>query len=146
MGIIAFNKGNDETVFSSGKASSTALWPVYCIAKCNNWNSERVPLDCEAVISFSSTPYDSSLPLKDLPLPDFSSQVLSFNCSFLIPFRQSFEICATSEFGDKIMRCDDFVIPRNPKQSHFEVESFSSSGIYHEHSINIPIIIIINYF
>lgn len=51
LGIIAFNQGKDETLFSSTAASAEALWPLYCTAKCNNWSEERVPLDCEVVVS-----------------------------------------------------------------------------------------------
>eukprot|EP01035_Chromulina_nebulosa_P024284 gene24284-31578_t len=49
LGIIAFNQGRDETVFSSTAASTDAIWPLHCTAKCNNWSEEKVPLDCEAV-------------------------------------------------------------------------------------------------
>jgi len=130
LGIIAFNKGLDETVFSA-PSSLVTMWPVYVIAKCNNWNSERVPLDCEATVLFSSTPYIAGKSPADLPTEQFNDQVLQMHCSFLLPFRQSFEICSVGNgngFGDKIFRCNDFVIPRNQHESSFEVETFHSSG------------------
>ena len=77
-------------------------------------------------VSFGRRPAD-----RNQPAEDFSSAVLSFDCSFLLPFRQSFEICSTGTaagLGDKVIRCDDFVIPRYPKQGHFDVESFSAAG------------------
>lgn len=58
-----------------------------------------------------------------------------FECSFCLPFRESYEILITSNSSsnsnftcDKVIRCNDFVIPRNPYNSSFTVETFPSIG------------------
>jgi hypothetical protein len=65
------------------------------------------------------------------PKSKFGNSTLHFDCSFVLPFRQHFEVLSlgkSSSCGDKIMRCDDFVIPRKPSEASFDLETLHPSG------------------
>ena len=72
LGIIAFNQGRDEAIFSSDAASADAIWPLHCTAKCNNWNEERVPLDCEAVVCIHATIFYGKKRYRFFPTASFN--------------------------------------------------------------------------
>lgn len=76
--------------------------------------SEGVPLDCDGEIIFGN---DSSDP--------FCKQIFKFDCSFLLPIRQTYEISLTNNKGycDKVIKGNHFVLPRCPSESKFEIES-----------------------
>lgn len=121
FGIIAMNYG---TEFQSAEADGTGSLtidslPISCRATCAQYSPGGVPMDCTAVVTFrnSSSTYGDS--------------TLNFDCSFLLPFRQNFEVLAigrNASCGDKILRCDDFVIPRNPSQVGFDLETLHPAG------------------
>ena len=83
--------------------------PKTCSAKCGQWSDGGVvPLECEAVCTF-----DDGCSLR-------------FGNSFLLPFRQRFEIASTSTrsgTSSKVYTCDDFVIPRSRTQASFVMET-----------------------
>ena len=118
LGIIAFNKGNDKLLKLNG-----FNWPKECTALCSKWSAEGVPLECDATVFFSSD---------DEPV-DRRKKIV-FDCSFLLPFRQTYEISIMSKTQsklftcDKVIKCDDFVIPRNPSSSSFSIEAFPTGG------------------
>ena len=105
LGIIAFSKGRDRD--SSGGGGIVV--PKRCSARCSQWSDGGVvPLEAEAVCYFED------------------GSTLHFSNSFLLPFRQRFEIAATSHrsgAGSKVLACDDFVIPRSRTQASFTLES-----------------------
>jgi hypothetical protein len=60
---------------------------------------------------------------------------LLFSNSFVLPFRQRFEIASTSTVasaGSKLYTCDDFVIPKSRTQASFVMET---SGGLHDCSL-----------
>ena len=104
LGLIAFSKGKDKDL-----TGGAIVMPKRCSAKCQQWSDGGVvPLECEAVCTYD----------------DGSS--LRFSNSFVLPFRQRFEIACTSTrsgAGSKLYTCDDFVIPRSRTQASFVMES-----------------------
>ena len=61
-----------------------------------------------------------------------ASVELVFDNSFVTSLRQRYEIVCTSRspsIGDKVITCDDFVIPRYPLSASFQVETFPSVGM-----------------
>lgn len=118
LGIIAFNRGLETRL-------NNLVLPLKASAKCNNWSADGVPLDCDAKVAFDTGEDNCWL-----------SGVMSFSCSFLRPFQQKFEILSTkgkmqsSGVCDKILSCDDFVIPRcpPPAQCSMQLETFGSGG------------------
>jgi predicted dehydrogenase len=121
LGIIAFNRGLEMRMDKLDKL----VLPLKVTARCSNWSVDGVPLDCDAKVSFNNGGDNC-----------WSSGVLSFTCSFLRPFQQRFDILAakgtmkTSSVCDKILSCDDFVIPRSPPpaSSSMHLETFPSGG------------------
>ena len=82
--------------------------PASCMATVNESNSQGVPLDCTGVCYFD----------------DERKKALHFHCSFLHPLRQWLEIVG----DNKVLTCDDFVIPRFSKDCAYAVESFPSNS------------------
>lgn len=71
-------------------------------------NAEGVPLDAQVEIYFDAA----------------KEVVCSFQCSFIHPFRQTAEVVGER----KVLRLDDFVLPRSPDEAAFEIESFPGNG------------------
>ena len=90
------------------------ILPRYVKAVSHHKTSEGVPLDCDGEIIFGN---DSSDP--------FCKQIFKFDCSFLLPIRQTYEISLTNNKGycDKVIKGNHFVLPRCPSESKFEIES-----------------------
>lgn len=84
--------------------------PKTVAARMSAATSEGVPLDMDVEVFFDA---------KAAPGSFEPRRLLTFHCSFLTPFRQWFE--AVSRHS-KIIRCDDFVIPRREQQCQFEME------------------------
>lgn len=129
LGIIAFNKGFDQS------ESGPNMVPIMCTANCYNWTEDGVPLDAYGRVVFG--PRDTKSGRKSDSQPFKPVKALIFESSFLLPFRQTFEICgsmvaqsAGSRVADKVLTCDDFVLPRRaaPAPSYFTMESSPSSG------------------
>ena len=94
--------------------------PTKCVCHCTKWSADEiVPYDVTGKVYFDS---------------DGCHRELSFDCSFLKAFRQKFEIICMnresylSDLGDKIITCDDFVIPYHPNSAALQIESFHSQG------------------
>lgn len=103
LGLIAYSRGRDKDLTGGG-----IVMPRRCSAKCKQWGEEGVPFECEAVCYFED------------------GSTLFFSNSFVLPFRQRFEIANTSNVtsaGDKLFTCDDFVIPRSRTQASFTMET-----------------------
>jgi predicted dehydrogenase len=110
-GIVAFGNGKDNL-------PGGLPVPRTCVAQCSRWSKDGVPFDCTAKVSFG-------------PESDPWSQALTFDCSFLYPLRQTYEIVLLAQLkntGDKIIRCEDFVIPRLPHSASLTVEAIPPSG------------------
>ena len=78
LGLLAF-MGVEASELESGageRRERYALLPRVCRAQCFRWTEDGVPLDCVARVGFASgaggDPWERSL---------------SFDCSFLVPFR-----------------------------------------------------------
>ena len=96
-------------------ASGNIPWkstPKVVTAKCFKSTEEGVPLECECRIGFG-------------PKEDPWSKSLHFDCSFTMPFRQTFEICVTGTGVDEIITCNDFVIPRVEHETMYNIEHVS---------------------
>jgi hypothetical protein len=97
-------------------------YPRVCTATCSKWTADgKIPLEMAARVGFSSLGHQG----------DLWDRSLEFDCSFLMPFRQSFEIVTLGDgrlIGDKIVRCQDFVIPTLPSSASFQVESHPASS------------------
>ena len=110
FGLLAINKG--VRIMTKGEYKL----PLSCIAICDKWSDDGVPLQCHCKVYFSA---DKLL-------------VLSFDCSFLLPFRQTYEVLCNGIVSkgivDKIITCDDFVLPRSPYKASFTVESHPANG------------------
>lgn len=87
------------------------IFPLKVSCTSSKFSDGGVPLNCNACVVFS---YGD----KDIEL--------TFSNSFIMPFRQSYELYLSSEsFADKVITCDDFVIPRIPSSATFTVEASS---------------------
>jgi len=121
LGIIAMNYGAEFQVADSSGSLQINSVPISCRATCGQYSPGGVPMECEGVVTFRNPKSTTGN----------SNSTLHFDCSFVLPFRQNFEVLAigrNSSCGDKIMRCDDFVIPRNPSQVTFDMETLHPSG------------------
>ena len=117
LGILAFNKGLDSMT-----DPSKLVLPTKCVCTCTKLSSDGiVPSDVHGKVYFDSDGYHREL---------------VFDSSFLKPFRQKFEIiCVKKEnelsgMGDKIITCNDFVIPYYPNSASFEIETFHGTGTF----------------
>eukprot|EP01035_Chromulina_nebulosa_P016982 gene16982-22479_t len=116
LALIAFCHGRDISYFSGSSIDFNHIYiPSQCAVRCNQWTDERVPIDCEGIIWFTSLTAEKK------------KKYLRFDCSFLLPFRQSYEISLSSDnpangLCDKIVRCFDFVISSSDVNASFEVE------------------------
>jgi hypothetical protein len=88
--------------------------PRKVMAWATQWTADGVPLSCDARVSFD----------------DEFKRVLVFDSSFVSGFRQRYEIVVlgAGSIGDKMLTCDDFVIPRRPTSAEFQIESIASCG------------------
>jgi hypothetical protein len=114
LGLLAASQGRDREggTSSSGGGSGSGggiVMPKRCSARCSLWSDGGVvPLEVEAVCYFES------------------GATLHFSNSFMLPWRQRFEIASTSRrsaVASKVLACDDFVIPRSRTQASFTMES-----------------------
>jgi predicted dehydrogenase len=72
--------------------------PYSVSAVCRKWSVDgKVPLDLSATLYFDAD----------------RERVCEFSCSFVTAFCQSFRITTRSTLADKVITCDDFVIPRS---------------------------------
>lgn len=115
IGILAFNK-----TFESMSDKNNIIMPTRCVCYCTKWSADGiVPFEVSGKVYFGS---------------DGLSRELSFDSSFLKAFRQRFEIICMnresflSDAGDKIITCDDFVIPYYPSSATLQVETFHEKG------------------
>lgn len=111
IGLFAFNKGQ----FADAKS---IILPKRCTARCLKWTEDGVPLQVDAHISFSEEGW---------------ARELVFDNSFISAFRQRYELVCSSRTlsrGDKVVTCDDFVIPRCQKSASFQVETFPNGGTF----------------
>lgn len=102
LGLIIFSKGCD--------LDGNIKMPQSCTAVCNKWINEVVPLECEGTIKFGEDEFQH------------------FNCSFLLPFRQNFEVCIVGNRlenqGDRVITCDDYVLPYVTTEASFDIMIF----------------------
>eukprot|EP00927_Polykrikos_kofoidii_P036353 TRINITY_DN30698_c0_g1_i1.p1 TRINITY_DN30698_c0_g1~~TRINITY_DN30698_c0_g1_i1.p1 ORF type:complete len:370 (-),score=51.51 TRINITY_DN30698_c0_g1_i1:84-1193(-) len=94
-----------------GLAAFRCQEPVAVSARTSAATSAGVPLEMDVTVFF-----DVATQPGETPTP---RRLLSFHCSFLAPFRQWFEAVSRES---KIVRCDDFVIPRREDECYFELE------------------------
>ena len=92
--------------------------PLICSAKCFKWTDDGVPLECEACVGFGS---------KENPW----EKRLTFDCSFLIPFREKFEISIIGKNNtlDQVITCQDFVIPQFSHGATYTITSVPTSAL-----------------
>mmetsp|Transcript_10977 Transcript_10977/g.11399 ORF Transcript_10977/g.11399 Transcript_10977/m.11399 type:complete len:269 (+) Transcript_10977:3-809(+) len=102
IGILAFSwkASNDDNFIR---------YPVSAQAFGTRWTDDGVPLEFNAYVFFSED----------------KREILSFDCSFFLPFRQKFElVCSTPspEYGDQLITGDDFVLPISPTEASFIID------------------------
>ena len=122
LGIVAMNRGAE---LQGGRLASV---PLTCSATCDQCSADGVPLDCSAVVTFG--PAGLNPDSNSSPIDNMCSK-LHFDCSFVMPFRQTFEVLITGsgpDQSDRVISCDDFVIPRRPGEACFEVEAAHPAG------------------
>lgn len=114
LALISFLQGKDIDIFSSlGKVElKNLILPRIVIAKSHHKNEYDVPLDCDGEILFGTE-------------KDDVKKIFRFDCSFLLPIRQTYEISLTNNNGycDKVISGKYFVLPRCPSEAKFEIES-----------------------
>jgi len=92
--------------------------PLYVKAECRKWSKDgKVPYDVTATIYYDN--------MKD--------RIFQFNCSFIQSFQQTYNISIQSKrLGgdgcDKIITCNDFVIPRSMMHTSYNIESHNANG------------------
>jgi hypothetical protein len=114
LALIAFLQGHDVDILSS---FDTVDWeritlPRTVKAISHHMNVDNVPLDCDGEIIFGKEKSNEK-------------KMFKFDCSFLLPIRQSYEISLTNDKGycDKVITGKYFVLPRCPSEAKFEIES-----------------------
>ena len=92
--------------------------PKVASVKCFKMTSDGVPLECEGRIGFGSQndPWQKSL---------------AFDCSFLMPFRQTCQISMIGKDGilDQVITLDDFVIPRSESEATYLIERLPKAAL-----------------
>ena len=109
IGLSVFSGFDIETQRDACGNIPWKATPKVVSAKCFKSTKEGIPLECECRIGFG-------------PKNDPWSQSLQFDCSFTMPFRQTFEISVTGGHVDEVITCNDFVIPRVEHKSMYNIE------------------------
>ena len=114
LALISFLQGKDFEIFSSleNVELKNLMLPRIVVAKSHHFSEDGVPLDCDAEILFGLEENEVR-------------HVFRFDCSFLLPIRQSYEISLTNDKGycNKVIHGKYFVLPRCPTEAKFEIES-----------------------
>ena len=111
--------------------------PKIASAKCYKWSPDgTVPLECECRVGFGPKVRIHRLNTFNFTHPSFNmynfavlrqedpwSKSLVFDSSFLMPFRQRFEITITGPEIDQNITCDDFVIPMSQNETKYTIEN-----------------------
>lgn len=120
LAIISFLQGKDIEVLQSTDniEYDHLILPRFVKAISYHRSADGVPLDCDAEIIFGTEDSDQS-----------RKQIFKFDCSFLLPIRQTYEISLTNDnnYCDKVIRGNYFVLPRCPSEASFVIESSLAS-------------------
>lgn len=110
IGQICFSRG-----FDANHAMELCT-PSHCVATCDSWTNDGVPLECDGRVYFK-------VPNESHQIQKYG--VLSFHSSFLLPFRQSYQVSIVSSIDgmkDQLINCHDFVLPKSPYHSAIDIE------------------------